>query len=123
MGVSARRETADPRLMRFLPTQPLACGRRAQFVLLVLTALLAVVAVEYTFQLSEALRDVIEVVVYNGLVIAAGVVCVARGIVVRRERTAWIAMGVAVLAWGVGNTVWTFTVSGLADPPYPSAAD
>ena len=41
----------------------------------------------------------------------------------RRDRVAWIAMGAAVLAWGVGNTVWTFTVANLADPPFPSFAD
>src|SRR5262249_36475874 len=45
------------------------------------------------------------------------------GVLVCRDRVAWIAMGAAVLAWGIGNTVWTFTVAGLADPPYPSAAD
>ena len=41
----------------------------------------------------------------------------------KRDRVAWLAMGTAVLAWGIGNTVWTFTVADLPDPPYPSVAD
>ena len=40
-----------------------------------------------------------------------------------RDRMAWIAIGAAVLAWGIGDTIWTFTVSGMSDPPYPSVAD
>src|SRR5207244_2196532 len=28
-----------------------------------------------------------------------------------------------VLAWGIGDTVWTFTVADLRDPPFPSYAD
>src|SRR5690349_17550984 len=100
----------------------LACGRRAQRLLLLLTAVLAVNAVEYTFGLSAGLRHFLEVVAYNGVVIAAGAACIACAVVVPRDRVAWAPMGTAVLAWGIGNTVWTFTVDGLADPPYPSAA-
>jgi diguanylate cyclase (GGDEF)-like protein len=88
-----------------------------------MTATLALVALEYTVGLSDRLRHVIEVGVYNNLVLAGGVACVARGAVQRRDRLAWIAMGSAVLAWGIGNTIWTFTVADLPDPPYPSLAD
>src|SRR5439155_5386217 len=55
--------------------------------------------------------------------IGAGLVCVARGVLRRSERAAWILVGVAVLAWGIGDTVWTFTVANLDDPPFPSYAD
>jgi diguanylate cyclase (GGDEF)-like protein len=48
---------------------------------------------------------------------------VARGVIHRRERLAWILVGVAVIAWGTGNTVWTFTVANMDDPPFPSYAD
>ena len=109
--------------MWFRPTQPLASNRSAQAALLVLTGCLAIVAVEYTFSVSHALRRVIEDGVYNNIVIASGIACIWRGVAVRSERLAWIAMGAAVLAWGIGNTVWTFTVADLADPPYPSIAD
>jgi hypothetical protein len=36
---------------------------------------------------------------------------------------AWLLAGTAVIAWGIGNTVWTFTVADMADPPFPSYAD
>jgi diguanylate cyclase (GGDEF)-like protein len=109
--------------MWFSRARPLTSNKRAQAWLLVLTAVFAVVAVEYTFAVSDALLQVIEVAVYNNLVIAAGIVCVARGLIAQRERVAWIAMGSAILAWGIGNTVWTFTVANLDDPPFPSLAD
>jgi diguanylate cyclase (GGDEF)-like protein len=109
--------------MRFLPTGPLASSKRAQALLLVLTAFVGVIAVEYTFGVSEMLRDAIEVGIYNNVVLAAGGACVVRGVLHKRDRLAWIAMGTAVIAWGVGNTVWTFTVANLDDPPFPSAAD
>ena len=55
--------------------------------------------------------------------IGAGLVCAARGVLRRSDRTAWILAGIAVLAWGIGDTVWTFTVADLRDPPFPSYAD
>jgi len=122
-GVSIPGRGADASSMRVIPTAPLASNRAAQTVLAVLTGLLGLVAVEYAFGVSEALHVVIEVGIYNNLVLAAGVLCVVRAAVVRRERHAWLAMGTAVLAWGIGNTIWTFTVADLPDPPYPSAAD
>jgi diguanylate cyclase (GGDEF)-like protein/putative nucleotidyltransferase with HDIG domain len=32
-------------------------------------------------------------------------------------------IGVAVISWGVGNTIWTFAYVALEAPPYPSLAD
>ena len=101
----------------------LACGRRAQRLLIVLTALLALIAVEYTFAVSSSLRELIEVALYNNVVLAAGAACILRAVVEPRDRIAWAAMGTAVAAWGIGNTIWTFTVADLTDPPYPSVAD
>src|SRR5262245_4315744 len=109
--------------MRALPSTPLASNRAAQAVLLVLTGLLAVVAFEYAFSVSTALRDVVEAGIYNNVVLAAGLLCAARGVAVTRDRWAWLAMGAAVLAWWIGNMVWTFTVANVPDPAYPSAAD
>jgi two-component system cell cycle response regulator len=100
-----------------------ALSRRASLALLALTAVFAVLAVEYTFHLSASMRHVLEVGVYNNLMLAAGLVCVARGIARKHERVAWTLVGAAVLAWGTGNTVWTFTVANLPDPPFPSYAD
>ena len=101
----------------------LASDRRAGWALLALTGVFALLAVDYVFQPSASLRHVLNVGVYNNVVIGAGLVCVARGVLRRQERVAWILVGVAVLAWGIGDTVWTFTVAGDADPPFPSYAD
>jgi two-component system, cell cycle response regulator len=101
----------------------LASDRRAGSALLALTAVFGLLAVDYVFQPSESLRHVLNVGVYNNVMIAAGLVCVARGVLRRPERVAWVFVGVAVLAWGIGDTVWTFTVAGEADPPFPSYAD
>ncbi len=109
--------------MRFLQRHPLASSGRAQVALLALTAAFVAVTIEYTFSLSGRLRQVLELGVYNNIVLAAGLLCVMRGIAVNRDRVAWISMGIAVLAWGIGNTVWTFTVANEPDPPYPSYAD
>lgn len=101
----------------------LASNGRAAAALLALTTVFALLAVEYTFHVSDALRHVLDVGVYSNVMLAAGALCVARGIAVRHERAAWILFGVAVLAWGIGDTVWTFTVANELNPPYPSSAD
>ena len=101
----------------------LASDRRAGWALLALTAVFGLLAVDYIFQPSESLRHVLNVAIYNNVMIAAGLVCVARGVLRRPERVAWILVGLAVLAWGVGDTVWTYTVANEANPPFPSYAD
>jgi HD-GYP domain-containing protein (c-di-GMP phosphodiesterase class II) len=101
----------------------LASDRRAGWALLALTALFGLLAFDYVLQPSDALRHVLNVGVYNNVMIGAGLVCVARGLLRRPERAAWLLIGVAVLAWGIGDTVWTFTVADLDDPPFPSYAD
>ena len=101
----------------------LASDRRAGWALLALTALFGLLAFDYVFQPSEALRRALNLGVYNNVMIGAGLVCAARGVLRRSDRTAWILAGIAVLAWGIGDTVWTFTVADLRDPPFPSYAD
>jgi diguanylate cyclase (GGDEF)-like protein len=101
----------------------LASSRSASTVLLVITGVLLLCAVEFTFHLSGELRHVLNAWVYNNVMLAAGAACIVRGIVYRRDRLAWILMGTAVAAWGVGDTIWTFTVANDPSPPFPSIAD
>src|SRR5262245_4006885 len=101
----------------------LASDRRAGSALLALTAVFGLLAVDYVFQPSRSLRHAFDVGVYDNLVIAAGLVCVARGLLRRADRVAWILVGAAVLAWGIGDTVWTFTVANKENSAYPSYAD
>ena len=51
------------------------------------------------------------------------VFCIARGIVRPRERAAWIAVGLAVLAWTLGELYFTEVLWSDASPPVPSPAD
>src|SRR6266542_3408428 len=101
----------------------LATSRTATGALLALTAALMLCAVEYTFHLSSGLTDVLNNWVYNNVMLAAGAACVARGILRERDRVAWILMGAAVCAWGIGDTIGTFAVANDPTPPFPSSAD
>jgi diguanylate cyclase (GGDEF)-like protein len=100
-----------------------ASDARAEAALWVLTALFGLMAVDFIFQPGNELKHVLNAWVYNNVMIGAGLLCVARGFVSKAQRTAWILLGVAVLAWGIGDTVWTFTVANMENPPYPSYAD
>jgi two-component system cell cycle response regulator len=101
----------------------LAAARPAAWALVALTGAFALLAFAYLVHPSEALRTGLNVGVYNNVVLAAGALCVARGALGRREERAWAVVGAAVLAWGIGNTYWTFAVEGKPDPPFPSWAD
>lgn len=104
--------------MRVLPA-----NRTFAWSLLAINAAFVVCALEYTFTLSEGVRAVLNSGGYDAIVLAAAVLCLARGIARKRDRTAWILMGLAVGAWGVGDTIWTFTVVDNPNAPYPSLAD
>ncbi len=49
--------------------------------------------------------------------------CIARGIIRRGERAAWIVLGIAVLAWTLGELYFTAVLWSDASPPVPSPAD
>src|SRR5437764_3670981 len=89
----------------------LASSRAAALALLVVTAAFSICAVEFTFHFSDALRHALNDWVSNTVMLAAGAVCIVRGVLYRRDRLAWILMGTAVAVWGIGDTVWTFTVA------------
>ncbi|MFL6067004.1 MAG: HD domain-containing phosphohydrolase [Gaiellaceae bacterium] len=104
--------------MRQLTSRP-----QATPVLLAVTAAFALCALEFTFHVSGDLRAFLNDWVYDNIVFAAGAACLSRGIVVRRDRLAWILMGIAVMSWGAGDTVWTVTIGDDPSPPAPSFAD
>src|SRR5438067_8183746 len=104
--------------MRLLPE-----SRRVAAALVAITLALAACALEFTLHVSGPVQHFVVFWLYNALALAAGLVCVARGVSSPRERAAWILIGLAVVSWGVGNTIWTFAYVGLPSPPYPSLAD
>src|SRR4051794_41555210 len=103
--------------------RPLPKSRRASVALVAITAALAACVLQFTLHVSPSLQHFVVYWLYNGLVVAAGVVCILRGCSRKSERLAWILVGAAVVSWGVGNTIWTFAYVGLAAPPDPSVAD
>ena len=102
--------------------RPLSSNRWTASALLVLTAAFVVLAAGYTLG-GEGLRHGLNVGVFDNVMIAAGVLCVARGVSLKDERLAWILLGSAVIAWGAADTLWEFTVSNDPSPPFPSYAD
>jgi two-component system, cell cycle response regulator len=97
----------------------LASSRRSTAALTALTALFALCAVQDTLHPSAALGNFLNTWVYDDLVLAAGIICCARGIAVGKERLPWILFGAALLSWGVGDTIWTFA----DNPPFPYYSD
>ena len=53
----------------------------------------------------------------------AALACLARGVLVRRERVAWLLIGAGVLAWTSGELYYTLVLWDESAPPIPSPAD
>ncbi len=62
-------------------------------------------------------------VVYDAVVVCAGLACLTRALRGGPERGAWIAISASILAWGAGEIWWTLYIEGNANAPYPSPAD
>jgi two-component system cell cycle response regulator len=60
---------------------------------------------------------------YDGLTMSAALICLARVAFVSTERAPWALIGLGLLGWALGDVVWTFSISGDPDPPFPSVAD
>jgi two-component system cell cycle response regulator len=96
--------------------------RLARPALVLLLAWLAIVAVHLTVGIGErGLAQPGWKVAYNGLIFASALVVLLGA--PRAERRAWALIALAVAAWAVGNTYWTFALVDLESPPYPSVSD
>jgi two-component system cell cycle response regulator len=104
--------------MPFLPA-----SRRAAAALVFVTAALAACVAQLTLPLGASLEEFGTDWLYDSVVIAAGLVCITRGLTRSRERAPWILIGVAVLCWGIGDVIWTWAYDDLDSPPFPSIAD
>lgn len=62
-------------------------------------------------------------VVYDAVVVCAGLACLTRALRGGPERAAWLAISASILAWGAGEIWWTLYIEGNPDAPYPSPAD
>jgi signal transduction histidine kinase len=92
------------------------------------SAVVAVVALGFGLYLLTgefpADRALLGSVVYAFTSGGAGLLIIAAAIRLRgRARNAWALIGVGVLCWGVGETVWTAQSLTTGDIPYPGPAD
>jgi diguanylate cyclase (GGDEF)-like protein len=55
--------------------------------------------------------------------VVAGMLCLARPLLVRVERAPWLFLGLAVLAWSAGDALWSVLVADQQPPPAVSLAD
>ncbi|MDX6721828.1 MAG: hypothetical protein QOD73_232 [Solirubrobacteraceae bacterium] len=60
---------------------------------------------------------------YNIVLLGSGLVCLARGVLIPRERSAWITVAVGVIGWSLGNVYYTVALWDLDVIPVPSASD
>jgi len=62
-------------------------------------------------------------VIYDAVIVAAGLACLLRARESGAERGAWIAIAASILAWGAAEVYWTAVLLNDPSPPYPSPAD
>ena len=86
-------------------------------------AALLAYAANVAFGFASGLDGFFEDYVYTGLIVAAGAICLVRGVVVPEERAAWLVMGAGLSAWAAGEITWAIMLANDPNPPYPSVAD
>jgi two-component system cell cycle response regulator len=60
---------------------------------------------------------------HDVVLLIAAAVCLARAVLVRRERVPWLLLGAGVAAWTFGEIYYTLVLWDASDPPIPSPAD
>ncbi len=61
--------------------------------------------------------------VYNGVILAGALLCLQRAWTVRARRGAWLALGLGILSWSLGEIYYSVVLADDAYPPYPSLSD
>jgi len=111
-------ETADSPIAR---TSAAKLLRRALAVLLLGGT--AIVTAHYWFGVGEGLDFAIGGPLYAGIVLGSGIACLIRATDYRRERAAWVLIGLAILCWGAAEVYWVAAIENNPSAPYPSPAD
>src|ERR1044072_4947969 len=125
-GVGECRLHADSRGMT--PGQSTANDSRLARALRVSLAVLlfggtALVTLHYWLGVGGGLHDVIGTAIYDAVVLGAGLACLTRASAYGRERSAWILIRLAILAWGPAEVYWAVAIENNPNAPYPSPAD
>jgi hypothetical protein len=92
-------------------------------------AILALSAVALAAHAAHALvglggagsNDFFNTWVYVGLIATAAELCLARGVLVRQDRAAWLLLGAGLTSSCLGELYWSLELD--ATPPFPSPAD
>jgi two-component system cell cycle response regulator len=100
-----------------------AWGLMRQTLAVLLLGGTAIVALDEWFGLGAGLDSAISGVLYDAVVIGAGIACLIRAAEYRREHVAWLLIGSAILCWGAAEVYWTAFIEGNPSAPYPSPAD
>ena len=87
----------------------------------ILLAGLGLLGLHYLADFSHGGPRVYETWLYEGLELFAAAGCLARAVLVRAERSAWLFIGAALVATTCGDILYDFWYAG--NPPFPSAAD
>ncbi len=83
----------------------------------------AIVTAHYWLGVGEDMDFAIGGPLYAAIVLGAGVACLIRASDYRRERAAWLLIGLAVLCWGAAEIYWAAAIENNPSAPYPSPAD
>lgn len=62
-------------------------------------------------------------VLYVGLYVVPGALCLLRAWLVREQRLAWAAFGIGMWSYGAGSAYWWFALAAMQGAPFPSASD
>ena len=92
--------------------------------LALLVGLLALYAVVTLGALGSAsLQDAVGRWIYDAVVLGAAFLVLARAATVASERKAWLALGIGLLFWGLGQTYYSAVLYYASPAPFPSPAD
>jgi two-component system cell cycle response regulator len=100
--------------------------RRLRIALVALIAIwvaYAVLTVTGAMGTREVFGTPLEGLMYAGLLLGSGLLCLARAITEREERAVWIAFGAGLTIGSFGDIWWLVFLADDANVPYPSIAD
>lgn len=69
---------------------------------------------------QSELRDL---VLYNGLLIASALFCLARPLLRKDGGLPWLLVGLGLSAWVIGDLWWEYAYASLEEVPFPSISD
>jgi two-component system, cell cycle response regulator len=105
------------------PHEDVAALRGGRVLCAALLAVVALYAAEALAGTKGSLDTFFNTWVYNGLLLGAGAMCLARAVLVRNERLPWLLMSCALGLWTTGDLYYYFFLSGSEYVPIPSVAD